>query len=196
MALVSARTYTTTNGDVLTSINRGPEFIPDYVGGKTGFDESTGYCLVEIGQRDDVQVVSVTIDGVAPDVWYQDHAILQDYAFAARADRIASGDPVGDNVVALAQESDQAPADESADEDATPPDTAFTGVETGPRPVLVTGTPTPIKTASEDHDGAFDNGLIGGLIAAIIAVSLLMRSGVTLLGRSAASSTRNARIDT
>jgi D-alanyl-D-alanine carboxypeptidase (penicillin-binding protein 5/6) len=97
MDVISALEYTTTTGDFVASINRGPQFIPDFVGGKTGFDFDTGYCLVEVGQRGDVQVVSVTIDGVAPDIWYQDHAILMDYAFAALEDRLAAGDPTGDN---------------------------------------------------------------------------------------------------
>lgn len=197
MALVSARTYTTTNGDEILSINRAPEFIPDHVGGKTGYDDATGFCLVEIGQRGDVQLVSVTIDGVAPDIWYQDHAILQEYAFAARADRIASGEPLGDTVVARAQESDRAQAEELDGDDATPPaDTALAGVDTGPRPVLVTGTPSPGSASEQDGGDAFDNWLIAGLIAFVIAVTLWMRSGVPVIGRSITFPAHDREIDT
>jgi serine-type D-Ala-D-Ala carboxypeptidase (penicillin-binding protein 5/6) len=180
MAVISTRTYTTSTGIDLTSINRGPEFIPDYIGGKTGYDDATGYCLIEIGQRDDAQLVSVTIDGVAPDVWYQDHAILLDYGFATRADRLASGDPVGDNVLALAQQpEDSEPQGTDEGDEVTPPaDVAVADVDTAPRPVLVTGTPAPITRSDHDRGDVFDNWFIGGLVAVVVAVMLWMRSGV------------------
>lgn len=188
MAIVSSRTYTTSTGATLTSINRGPEFIPDYVGGKTGYDDDTGYCLIEIGQRDDAQLVSVSIDGVAPDVWYQDHAILLEYGFAARAERLAAGDPLGANVLALAPErAQEAP---KSDEASTPPaDMALAGIDTdlGPRPVLVTGTPTSASPDGRDRGDPFDNWFIGGLIILVVAGTLWMRSGVRPSLRSAPS---------
>ena len=63
MAIITARDYTTTTGATITSVNRGPEFIPDYIGGKTGYDDATGYCLIEIGQRGDAQL------GLGHDRW-------------------------------------------------------------------------------------------------------------------------------
>jgi D-alanyl-D-alanine carboxypeptidase (penicillin-binding protein 5/6) len=181
MAIISARTYTTTTGDTQTSVNRGPEFIPDYVGGKTGYDDATGYCLVEVGERDDAQLVSVTIDGVAPDIWYQDHAILQEYGFLARAERIASGQPVGDVLAYAGQPgSEPAQADVQVEQQTPPASDTFAGVDTGPRPVLVTGTPVPVTAANDDGDSPFDNWLIGMVIAAIVAGSLWMHTGMKL----------------
>ena len=196
MAIITARDYTTTTGATITSVNRGPEFIPDYIGGKTGYDDATGYCLIEIGQRDDAQLVSVTIDGVAPEVWYQDHAVLQDYGFAARSERIAAGQPVGDALAYAQQVSqDQAQAD-VGDNQATPPASdVFAGVETGPRPVLVTGTPGPVVATGDDGDSPFDNWMIGLVIAAVVAGSLWMHSGMKLR-YLARKSTPEAEIDT
>jgi D-alanyl-D-alanine carboxypeptidase len=181
MAIITARNYTTTTGATLTSVNRGPEFIPDYIGGKTGYDDATGYCLVEIGQRDDAQLVSVTIDGVAPEVWYEDHAVLQEYGFAARSERIAAGQPLGDVLAYVGQPgSEQAQVDEPVEQQTPPASDIFAGVETGPRPVLVTGTPVPFAAVNDGGDSPFHNWLIGMVVAAIVAGSLWMHSGMKL----------------
>jgi serine-type D-Ala-D-Ala carboxypeptidase (penicillin-binding protein 5/6) len=181
MAIITARDYTTTTGATITSVNRGPEFIPDYIGGKTGYDDATGYCLIEIGQRGDAQIVSVTIDGVAPEVWYEDHAVLQQYGFAARSERIAANQPIGDVLAYVGQPgSEPAHADVQAEQPATPASNVFAGVETGPRPVLVTGTPGPIAAVSDDRDSPFDNWLIGLVIVGIVAGSLWTHTGMKL----------------
>lgn len=44
-------------------------------------------------------MISVTLDGEAPDIWYQDNAILLDYAFATKAERLASGKQITGDVV-------------------------------------------------------------------------------------------------
>jgi D-alanyl-D-alanine carboxypeptidase (penicillin-binding protein 5/6) len=188
MAIITKRTYTTTAGATITSVNRGPEFIPDYIGGKTGYDEATGYCLVEIGKRGDTELVSVTIDGVAPDVWYQDHAILEQYAFAAHADRVAAGEPIGDNVLAFAQQTTAESPQDVAQIQSTP---RAASNETGPRPVLVTGTPAPVASSRPSGGSAFDNWAIGGIVALIVAGALWMNSGLTLrsFGRRTPSET-------
>jgi D-alanyl-D-alanine carboxypeptidase len=189
MVLISARSYTATTGDVSNSINRGWEFIPDLFGGKTGYDDDTGYCLVEVGRRGDVSLISVTIDGVAPDIWYMDHALLQEYGFAAREDRIASGAPVSDNRVAYAQLSEQAVAQaetdsaDGADEAVLEePETVLVSADTAPRPILVSGGTEsgPVPRISAESGHAFDNWGAGLVIVAIVATSLLMNSGISL----------------
>ena len=186
MQIISARDYTTSTGDVLRSVNRGPEFIPDYVGGKTGFDEQTGYCLIEIGKRGDVQLVSVTIDGVAPEVWYQDHAILENYGFAALADRLASGQPLGDNVLAFTQESPlvQAQPDESQTQQqaAQPGDNAFTGEVAGPRPVQVTEPVAAPPQSSRNPNSVFDNWPVGLAVLLLVVVAIAVKSGLPIPG--------------
>jgi D-alanyl-D-alanine carboxypeptidase len=201
MDVISALEYTTTTGDFVASINRGPQFIPDFVGGKTGFDFDTGYCLVEVGQRGDVQVVSVTIDGVAPDIWYQDHAILMDYAFAALEDRLAAGDPLGENVLAFAQQGTTAEADTSGQEVAqdiqsAAQESAFAGEPAAPRPVLVTEpvqVPAPVKTGNGQH--IFDNWLISLAILMVVGIGILLQAGIKL-ARPSLASRSSIEIDT
>jgi len=184
MDVISALEYTTTTGDYIATINRGPQFIPNYVGGKTGFDNDTGYCLVEVGARSDVQVISVTIDGVAPDIWYQDHAILMDYAFAALDDRLAAGDPLGDKVVAYAQPGTSAEVntadEEVAQQQAAAAESAFSGAQSAPRPVLVDD-PIPVPEARPDeHRHIFDHWLTALLILVVVGSGIFIQAGLRL----------------
>ncbi len=87
--IIGATAYTTSNGNyTVTTTNRLlSEGYSGLVGGKTGFDDDAGYCLVEIARRGDTTLISVTLDGVAPNVWYEDNEILLNYGFADRARR-------------------------------------------------------------------------------------------------------------
>ena len=72
--------------------------VDGLIGGKTGYDEDSGYCLVEVAQRDGSTMISVTFDGAAPDIWYEDNIILLNYAFEQKAQRIADGRPIAEQV--------------------------------------------------------------------------------------------------
>lgn len=63
----------------------------DLVGAKTGYDDTAGYCLMQVAREDGATMIAVTLDGVAPDTWYEDNRKLLDYAFAQRAERRANG---------------------------------------------------------------------------------------------------------
>ena len=179
MTIITARNYVTTTGSTLTSVNRGPEFIPSYIGGKTGFDEETGYCLIEIGQEDDARLISVTIDGVAPATWYEDHAILLEYGFAARADRLAAGDPIGNDVVAFAQPTEPPVEQQPIAEDVTATaQSVAAAIEDGPGPVRIYGTPLPVVDSGDGEDSNAGNWLIGFLVLVIVLGSLAFRAGV------------------
>lgn len=175
--VITTRTYTTTTGVTITSVNRGPEFMQSYIGGKTGFDEDTGYCLIQIAQRDDVRLVSVTIDGVAPDVWYQDHAILLEYGFNALADRLASGGQIQESV-AIAQDVSEEPTEEVASVQPTvETDLSVAGPpDEGGRPVLIEGTPTVVRGAKDDGRSMFDNWAIAVILGLVVFGSLYIRS--------------------
>jgi D-alanyl-D-alanine carboxypeptidase (penicillin-binding protein 5/6) len=179
--VITARTYTTTTGVTIASVNRGPEFMQSYIGGKTGFDEDTGYCLIEIAQREDVRLISVTIDGVAPDVWYQDHAILLEYGFNALNDRLASGEPLGSNVVSVANQQAEVTEPEPEPETADPGDQEVAVIvgddDDIVGPVRIDGTPVPVVQASnDDGNSLFDNWAVAVLLSLVVFGSLLLRS--------------------
>ncbi|CAA9557043.1 MAG: D-alanyl-D-alanine carboxypeptidase [uncultured Thermomicrobiales bacterium] len=81
----STRAYETSSGYYVTNTNRMLNWYDGIVGGKTGFDFDAGYCLIEVAERDGNRMISVTLDGVAPDDWYDDNRVLLDYAFAQKA---------------------------------------------------------------------------------------------------------------
>ncbi|HEU5430345.1 MAG TPA: D-alanyl-D-alanine carboxypeptidase, partial [Thermomicrobiales bacterium] len=92
---ISTMTYDTAGGYHLVNTNKlMDEDIPGLIGGKTGFDDDAGYCLIEVAKRDGNTMISVTLDGVAPDIWYEDNVELLDYAFSQKAARVASGSPI------------------------------------------------------------------------------------------------------
>jgi D-alanyl-D-alanine carboxypeptidase (penicillin-binding protein 5/6) len=92
---ISTMSYDTAGGYHLVNTNKlMDEDFPGLVGGKTGFDDDAGYCLIEVARRDGSTMISVTLDGVAPDIWYQDNVDLLDYAFSQKAARLADGAPI------------------------------------------------------------------------------------------------------
>lgn len=88
----STRTYETADGAyVFENNNRMLRSYDGIVGGKTGYDDDAGWCLVNVAQRDGSTMIAVTLDGVAPDDWYDDNRVLLNYAFAEKARRQAEG---------------------------------------------------------------------------------------------------------
>lgn len=64
------------------------------VGGKTGYDDDAGWCLINVAQRDGRRVIAVTMNGIAPDDWYDDNRVLLDYALDQQALRAQTGAPI------------------------------------------------------------------------------------------------------
>ncbi len=85
--VISTSNYTTANGYSFGNTNKLLNTYGDLIGGKTGYDDDAGYCLIEVAQRDGNTMISVTLDGVAPDDWYDDNRVLLDYAFDQKAAR-------------------------------------------------------------------------------------------------------------
>lgn len=74
----------TTGGKLLLNHNRLLHSCPGCVGGKTGYTEAAGRCLVSCCERDGARVVCVTLS--APDDW-KDHIALYDWAYSENARR-------------------------------------------------------------------------------------------------------------
>lgn len=98
VSLISTELYDTeTGGYEVTNTNKMLNTYPGLIGGKTGYDDDAGYCLIEVAKRGDTTMISVTLDGVAPDDWYDDNRVLLNYAFDTKAKREKAGQPfVGD----------------------------------------------------------------------------------------------------
>jgi len=93
--LISTLEHTTTTGQYLRNNNRLLTWgFEDLVGGKTGYDNDSGYCLIEVARRDGNTMISVTLDGIAPEDWYDDNQVLLTYALDTKAEREANGDPI------------------------------------------------------------------------------------------------------
>jgi D-alanyl-D-alanine carboxypeptidase len=95
---ISTRSYTTSNGAMtITNTNKLLSSYNALIGGKTGFDNEAGWCLVNIAQQGDRKMIAVTLDGYAPDDWYDDNRVLLEYGFQQDQATTAGWD--GDTVV-------------------------------------------------------------------------------------------------
>jgi D-alanyl-D-alanine carboxypeptidase len=184
MDLASATQFTVSTGDIMYSINRAPQFIPYHAAGKTGFDNDTGYCLAELQQVGATRLITVTLDGLAPDIWYQDHAILADFGAAALQARVESGEPITGDIVALAPVTGEESGEQEAAQAEPNPtaDVRLPDGDDGPRPVPVDATPVPV--ALRDETGGISGEWFAPLlILGVIGVTLVIRSGWRLPAR-------------
>ncbi|MCO5217742.1 MAG: serine hydrolase [Thermomicrobiales bacterium] len=81
LKVMGTRSHTTSTGYQLTNTNKVLATAPSVIGGKTGYDDDAGWCLVQIAQRQSTRIIAVTLDGIAPDDWYDDNLVLLDYGF-------------------------------------------------------------------------------------------------------------------
>lgn len=82
----STGTYETADGEyVFKNNNRMLRTFEGIVGGKTGYDDDAGWCLVNVAERNGQRFIAVTMNGVAPDDWYDDNRVLLEYGFEQKA---------------------------------------------------------------------------------------------------------------
>jgi serine-type D-Ala-D-Ala carboxypeptidase (penicillin-binding protein 5/6) len=170
-ASYNARGYPLDNTNRLLSIG-----YDGLIGGKTGFDEDPGYCLVEVAQRSSNAMISVTLDGVAPDVWYQDNVILLDYAFERKSERLAAGDEISGDVVSFV-DPDAAVVASMVSPGATSGQ-AVQAVET-PQVEQLTPTPTSVVTTESSNGGGGFRATVAWIVAAIV---ILVAIGFRIVG--------------
>src|SRR5918995_3737132 len=81
----STGTYETADGSYeFRNNNRMLRTYEGIVGGKTGYDDDAGWCLINVAERNGRRVIAGTMNGVAPDDWYDDNRVLLDYALEQR----------------------------------------------------------------------------------------------------------------
>lgn len=88
---ISAAKYEMPGGYELTNTNKRLDSQPDLVGSKTGYDDTAGYCLMQVARQGGTTLIAVTLNGAAPDYWYDDNRTLLDYGFEVAASRAGAG---------------------------------------------------------------------------------------------------------
>src|SRR5215203_5150193 len=100
LAAFTTLTYETADGSYeFRNNNRMLRTYDGIVGGKTGYDDDAGWCLINVAQRNGRRVIAVTMNGVAPDDWYDDNRVLLDYALDQQARRAGTGASVPGEIV-------------------------------------------------------------------------------------------------
>jgi D-alanyl-D-alanine carboxypeptidase len=95
---ISTSRYTTSNGALtITNTNKLLGNYSALIGGKTGYDDDAGWCLVEVAEQGDRRMIAVTLDGIAPDDWYDDNRVLLEFGFNQDQGDASSWD--GDTVI-------------------------------------------------------------------------------------------------
>jgi serine-type D-Ala-D-Ala carboxypeptidase (penicillin-binding protein 5/6) len=169
--LISTAQYTTEDGSLtVTNTNKMLNTYPDLVGGKTGYDEDAGYCLIEVARRNGNTMISVTLDGIPDNSdWYDDNRVLLDYAFDQQeAETGAHRQPTGevltfrdpDAVLVSAQ------ATPGASIGARPP----TATPASSPTAAIAATPTVVGGVAASHGsgGSNDNVLIAIVVSAVV----------------------------
>jgi D-alanyl-D-alanine carboxypeptidase len=96
----STGTYETADGSYeFRNNNRMLRTYEGIIGGKTGYDDDAGWCLINVAERNGRRVIAVTMNGVAPDDWYDDNRVLLDYALDQQALRAETGAGITGEVV-------------------------------------------------------------------------------------------------
>lgn len=193
--VIGTATYQT-SGYSLSNTNRLLSIYGDFgglgtlIGGKTGFDQDSGYCLVEVARNDGNTMISVTLDGTAPDVWYQDNAILLNYAFEQKAARVAENRPISGEVVTFV-DPDAALLAQIVTPGASLGQEAAeqTNVQASVATPLPTAVPSPVvadlePSSSSDNDWSFFAAILVAAAVIIAAVVMAVVSPATITGSS------------
>lgn len=182
MQVMGTQRYTTSSGYVLVNTNRALANAPSVIGGKTGYDWDSGWCLVQIAQRQNTRIVAVNLDGVAPDIWYNDNLLLLDYGFDRQT---ALGDNQFDGEIVLW--SDPAPAlfaqagssQVTISGETENQESIVTREETAPVPIRIAQEPQP---SAQAFDGRRGDGMLAGVGAATLAGAMAVSRWVNFGG--------------
>ena len=125
--VMGTRSYTTSNGLItVTNTNKMMNSYAPLLAGKTGYDNDAGWCLVNVAEAEDgTRMIAVTLDGVAPDDWYDDNRVLLDYGFERKGELARTGAAFSGDIVAF---TDPAAAELAR---ISEPDVALTGAVVG-----------------------------------------------------------------
>lgn len=98
--IMGTRSYTTSNGLItMTNSNKLMNSYGSLVAGKTGYDDDAGWCLVILASSGETNMIAVTLDGIAPDDWYDDNRTLLEYGFQQKSKLANAGTPFEGDVI-------------------------------------------------------------------------------------------------
>jgi len=98
--VMGTSSYTTSNGAItVTNSNKILNSYAPLVAGKTGYDWDSGWCLVTLAESDGARMIAVTLDGVAPDDWYDDNMVLLEHGFDTNREILAGRESFDGEVV-------------------------------------------------------------------------------------------------
>ena len=146
--IMGTRTYTTSNGAMtFANNNRSLAQFPSVIAGKTGYDNDSGWCLINIAQRGDVEIIAVTLDGIAPGDWYNDNAVLLEHGFDRQAEIASSDEAFEGDVLAYVD-----PSIATIERSVSTSTTFVPGVaEPDPQSVANSPRPVPVVEAHAPH---------------------------------------------
>jgi len=171
--IMGTSSYTTSNS--LITVTQSNKMINTYaplIGGKTGYDDDAGWCLVNLAQEDKTKMIAVTLDGVAPDDWYDDNRVLLDYGFSqqsalTQAKQAFSGDVVGyvDPAAAQISRSVRPGVNVSGQEKSIAQANSDTAT-----PVARVGQEPPSGTPTLEREGGTSSWWIGALVFGLVLI--------------------------
>lgn len=189
--IIGTSSYTTSNGYLtVTQSNKMINTYANLIGGKTGYDDDAGWCLVNLAQQGDLRMIAVTLDGVAPDDWYDDNTVLLNYGFdqqtaLTQANTAFSGTTIGFTDPSAAQLARSARAGSSLVPDVSTPIAASPAATTAPLDPVTDQTRTqaaiPPETEPAASHSSVDSGpvwvavVVFGLIAVTAGVMWWLR---------------------
>lgn len=177
--LISTSEYSIEGGAyVVTNTNKMLNLgYPGLIGGKTGYDDDAGYCLIEVARRNGNTMISVTLDGVAPDDWYDDNRVLLDYAFEKKEARTENNQLITGEVVSF-RDPDAAQIMAQATPGASVGGTQAPELTPSPSPVTEPTSASVTPTAVSDSTSGGSGGMNGKLKVAVAVVAIIVVAGV------------------
>ncbi|MGC4190137.1 MAG: serine hydrolase [Thermomicrobiales bacterium] len=184
--IIGTASYTTSNGYItVTQSNKMINTYANLIGGKTGYDDDAGWCLVNLAQEGDTRMIAVTLDGVAPDDWYDDNTVLLDYGFEQQTALDTAGTPFSGTTIGFTDPSaaqlarstqsgtDLAPAGSTPNSAAAMTSTPLDPVTDQTR----TQAALPQDANGDHQTSAVDSGPIWVVIVAFVLIALTV--GIT-----------------
>lgn len=191
MKIIGTFSYTTANGAyTVTNTNKLMNEYNSLLGGKTGYDDDAGWCLIEIAKKNGHTMIGVTLDGQAPDDWYDDNRVLLEYGFQQKDSLLANGKSFSGDVVSF---TDPGAAEIARDAQTGASAQGVAVAQAPPSRATTNGSPglpnvEPVRDPSLGFKAL-------GTASAVALIILLLQGGVTWRRRAGPRQQNRAAVD-